>query len=88
MHFAFRGLQKDPAARYQSVSEMIALLEATLDGRVKVQCPVTLTKRVTRELGRFVDRRPRVAMNLFFVGTLAMVGLVVWSIVAASRLHG
>ena len=88
LHFAHRGLEKDPAARFQSVGEMIELLQATLDGRVKVQCPVTLTKRFTRELGRFTDRHPRIAMTSFFGGTLALVALVAWSIFAAIRLHG
>jgi serine/threonine protein kinase len=88
LHFAHHGLQKDPAARFQNVGEMIDLLQATLDGRVKVQCPVTLTKRFTRELGRFTDRHPRIAMNAFFGGTLALVALVAWSIFAAIRLHG
>jgi hypothetical protein len=67
---------------------MIERLQATLDGRVKIQCPVTLTKRFTRELGRFTDRHPRIAMNMFFGGTLGLIALVVWSIVAAVRLHG
>ncbi len=77
LHFAHRGLEKDPAARFASVREMIDQLEATLDGRVKVQCPVTFTKRLTRELGRFVDRRPLVAMNLLFGGAAAVLLLVV-----------
>jgi serine/threonine-protein kinase len=87
-HFLFHGLQKDPSARYQSVTEMIDLLQETLDGKVKVQCPVTLTKRFTRELGRFTDRNPRVAMSAFFGGSLAFVALVAWSVYAAICLHG
>jgi eukaryotic-like serine/threonine-protein kinase len=88
LHYAFRGLQKDPAARFQSVNDMIDLLQATLDGRVKVQCPVTFTKRFTRELGRFVDRHPTAGMYGFFGGAIAFIALLVWSIVAAVRLHG
>jgi serine/threonine protein kinase len=88
LHFVERGLQKDPAERYQSVSEMIGYLEDALDGRVHVLCPVTLTKRVTRELGRFTDRHPLVAMNALFGGTLALVALIAFSIFAALRLHG
>ncbi len=87
-HFLFHGLQKDPAARFQSVTDMIDLLQETLDGKVKVQCPVTLTKRVTREAGRFTDRHPRVAMSAFFGGSLMLVAMVAWSIFAAIRLHG
>ena len=88
LHFIERGLQKDPAARFQSVAEMIAFLEDVLDGRVHVQCPVTLTKRFTRELGRFTDRHPMIAMNAFFLGSLSLVALLAWSIFAAIRLHG
>ena len=88
MHFAHHGLQKDPAARFQTVGEMIELLQATLDGKVKVQCPVTFTKRFTREMGRFVDRNPRVGMSMFFGGSLALLALLAFSIFAAIRLHG
>ncbi|HEY2368054.1 MAG TPA: hypothetical protein VGH87_16765, partial [Polyangiaceae bacterium] len=84
----FHGLQKDPAARFQNVTEMIQLLQETLDGKVKVQCPVTLTKRFTRELGRFTDRNPRIAMSAFFGGSIGFVALLAWSIFAAIRLHG
>jgi serine/threonine-protein kinase len=87
-HFLFHGLQKDPAARFQNVTEMIQLLQETLDGKVKVQCPVTLTKRFTRELGRFTDRNPRIAMSAFFGGSIGFVALLAWSIFAAIRLHG
>ena len=88
LHFVHRGLQKDPGERFQSVAEMIDLLEANLDGRVKVQCPVTLTKRFTRELGRFTDRHPRAAMNGFILGALGLLALVGWSVFAAIRLFG
>ena len=57
---------------------MIDQLAATLDGRVKVQCPVTLTKRMTRELGRFVDRHPFLGVS--FVGTGVL--LLLWSAVS------
>ena len=88
LHFIYHGLQKDPAARFQNVTEMIDLLQDTLDGKVKIQCPVTFTKRFTRELGRFTDRHPGIAMYSFFGGTLAFIALVTWSVYAAICLHG
>ena len=32
-------------------------------GKVRVQCPITFTKRTFREMGRLVDRRPYVAFS-------------------------
>ncbi|UJR82516.1 serine/threonine-protein kinase [Sandaracinus amylolyticus] len=74
-HFCRRGLLRDPAARWQSADEMIAELEAILEGRCRVQCPVTFMKRSTREMGLFVDRRPRFAMGAAIVAALLVVAL-------------
>ncbi len=88
LHVVRRGIEKDPGARFQSVGEMIDELQAALDGRCKVQCPVTLTKRVTRELGRFVDRNPRAGMSLFFGGALALLAWISWTVYATMHLRG
>jgi len=78
IHFVKKGLQKDPAARHASVNVMIDELEAALDGRVKVQCPFTLQKRLTRELARFTDHHPAVALLGLTSATLgAIAGLTV-----------
>ncbi len=53
--------------------------EAALDGRVRVQCPMTLTKRITREAGRFVDRNPRLAVR----GLFATVGVTIAGLAGA-----
>ncbi|MBW2453303.1 MAG: serine/threonine protein kinase [Deltaproteobacteria bacterium] len=63
-HFLSRGLRHEPARRWQSADQMLDELRRVLDGRVRVQCPLTFTKRVTRQLGRFVDRRPWLAFLL------------------------
>ncbi len=63
-HICARGMQKDPAARYQSASELIADLRRYLDGTYEVKCMFTFTKRALREGGRFVDRRPKAAVAL------------------------
>jgi len=88
LHFVHRGLHKEPAERFQNVGQMIDQLQRAIDGRVKVECPVTFTKRSAREIGRFVDRHPLLSMRLFFGGLFLFVALVVWSIVTAVRLHG
>lgn len=76
LHFLHKGLEKDPAARFQSAGEMVERLQHLLDGRVPVQCPVTLTKRLTRESGRLIDRHPLGGAAVF---ALAL-GLAVWCV--------
>jgi serine/threonine-protein kinase len=80
-HFLARGLQKDPARRWQSASDMLAELYAIQDGRVRVQCVGTFTKRMTREAGRFVDRRPILAFSLFVLVAFAMVGSLLQALI-------
>jgi serine/threonine-protein kinase len=58
LHFLHRGMEKDPDARWQSAQEMLDRLEALAEGRVPIQCPVTFSKRMVRELGRLIDRHP------------------------------
>lgn len=67
VHFVIKGTQKDRAARWQSALEMETALTRALEGKLEVQCPVTLTKRALRETTFFVDRHPGF--------TSAMVGL-------------
>jgi serine/threonine-protein kinase len=58
MHIATKGLAKDAAQRFQSADELIDVLNANLEGKTPVQCPVTFSKRSFREMGRVVDRAP------------------------------
>jgi serine/threonine protein kinase len=79
-----RGLMKDPAQRFQSATEIIDELRAYIDGRSAVRCSFTLTKRMLREGGRMVDRRPRLAVGLAVAhSTLAAFGFgaLVWMLV-------
>jgi eukaryotic-like serine/threonine-protein kinase len=78
-HICATGLAKDPARRFQSAGEMIEQMRRYIDGRYDVKCMFTLTKRMLREGGRMVDRRPRfavgmamaqAALSLFGVGSL------------------
>ncbi|CAN5590491.1 hypothetical protein BH09MYX1_BH09MYX1_38410 [soil metagenome] len=57
---------------------MVEELAAILDGRVRMQCPFTLSKRVTREASRLIDRRPFIALGVFGFGAL----LLLWGAVA------
>ncbi len=70
-----RGLQKDPARRFQTAGEMIEELQDVLVGRGAVRCQVTFTKRALREMARFVDRRPAIAM----LAMLAVVASVIFT---------
>ena len=69
-HFLRRGLALDPAQRWSSASEMIEELHAILDGRCRVQCMATFSKRMSREAGRAVDRSPRLAIAMMVATTL------------------
>ncbi|MCA9621092.1 MAG: serine/threonine protein kinase, partial [Myxococcales bacterium] len=68
VHFIRHGMQKDPAKRWPSAQAMIDELQGALDGNIRVQCPMTFTKRMTREAGRFVDHSPRLAVTTFAIG--------------------
>jgi hypothetical protein len=71
-----KGLAKKPEDRFQTAAEMMAYLQAILEGRCVVQCPLTFTKRAAREIGRMVDRSPM----LMFVGMVSTVLLMLSAI--------
>ncbi len=79
VHIMVNGLAKDPARRFQSAAELIAELRAVSEGRVRVQCHITFTKRTFREMGRLVDRRP-------FVAFFALMGLAAAVVFAGVQL--
>lgn len=56
---------KNPEERPASAQEVIDELDRIAAGELRVQCHVTMTKRMTREAGRFVDRNPNLAFLLF-----------------------
>jgi serine/threonine-protein kinase len=82
IHLLVKGLQKDPALRFQSAGELIAALHAILEGKVRVQCHITFTKRTFRELGRVVDRAPWLAFFML-LGLVAAVLFAVFQVVRA-----
>lgn len=76
LHFVVKAMAKDREERWATAATMVAELEAALDGRIRVQCPMTLTKRITREASRFVDRHPRGAFySLVTTALVVLFGL-------------
>jgi serine/threonine-protein kinase len=73
-----KGLVKDRDQRIPSVTDLESRIRAVLDGRVRVECHVTLTKRVAHTLLRWIDRHP-VAYAILFYGTIASAaGALLW----------
>lgn len=58
-----RGLEKDPARRFQTVDELAARIEMALDGRNPVECPCTGLKRANGGWSRFIDRHPLISLG-------------------------
>jgi eukaryotic-like serine/threonine-protein kinase len=84
--FVAKGLEKDPAKRYQTVTEMIERLDARDEGVIPVQCPITFTKRTTRGALRLLDHHPSLVMaflSLMMLAFLGGTGFGVWHL-----LHG
>lgn len=63
--FLRKGLEKDPAARFQTAQEMASQLRSILDGDIPVQCPCTGLKAAGNRWFSFIDAHP--------VGALAAV---------------
>jgi serine/threonine-protein kinase len=81
-HFLNRGLQRDPDKRWQSAREMLDELDNIQAGRCRVQCPVTLTKRIAGETNLFIDRRPMQAFMAAVVASLAFVGMTAYTVMS------
>jgi serine/threonine-protein kinase len=80
-----KGLEKDPASRYQSVPEMIASLERRAEGDFPVQCPITFTKRASSRWINVIDRHPFLATG---VAALTVMGCIAGVVLAVARLVG
>ncbi len=79
----FRALEHDRRKRYQSVNELLADLRLVQSGELSVSCHVTLLKRCTYELLRWVDRHPHAYTLLFVLTVLAVLGGVAWSLLSS-----
>lgn len=83
MYVSLKGMAKEPAQRaYASASDMVAELQRVLSGTFSVNCKVTMTKRVFRELARKVDNHPK----LMFYSMIGVAIAVVFAVVEAVRL--
>jgi hypothetical protein len=83
--FAAKGLEKDPAKRFQSVHDMIERIERRAEGDFPIQCPITLSKRVLYVQKRFIDRHPFFVMGAFPLVVLAMLGAFIRTIMILVR---
>jgi serine/threonine-protein kinase len=63
--FIKAGIAKDPAQRYPSVRAMLDRLDARAEGRIPVQCPVTLSQRIGQELAMLAARHPLATVLLW-----------------------
>jgi serine/threonine-protein kinase len=86
-----QGLARDRSKRYQSVPELEAVLKGIQDGKIRVQCHITLAKSAAQRFIHWIDRHPALYTRLFRTfKVLAIVTLVVlctasvWAVVAHS----
>ena len=75
-HFVRRGLRKAKDERFQSASEVVQEVELIYSGHVRVQCPVTFTKRSMVEVVSAMERHPNAIVPLVLLTPLVMVGLI------------
>jgi len=87
IHVARRAMQRNPAHRYQSARDMLDALDAVREGRMAVECHVTLTKRGLLGLSRWIDRSPMVGPAAIWMGVLGLVasgGWAVWALLGGA----
>jgi serine/threonine-protein kinase len=77
-----RGLDKDPARRFQSVAALAQRVQAAMEGRGPVQCPCTGMKRVGGAWSRFIDRQP----NLAVTGAVLFTAAALFGVASAATL--
>ena len=66
-HILVKGLQKVPAARFQSVKEMQVLLQRIASGHTPVQCPFTFSKRTFQALINLLSDHPMIGLLFFMI---------------------
>ena len=80
-HVVRKGMQKDPERRYQSVEELIELLEKVRAGYLPIQCPFTFSKRTAFAPVHLVDKHPFMALMLFALFGLGFIGMLINTII-------
>ncbi len=79
------GLAKDPVERYASVEALLSRIRKRFEGQIRIQCPVTFTKRLTMVWTHLIDGHPMIAVALAMMGVLGFVGsagFIAWQVVA------
>jgi len=66
-HIVSKGLQKNPAKRYQSVREIQLIIDNIMSGHTPVQCPFTFTKRSYQTLINNITKFPMGSVMLFIM---------------------
>jgi len=80
-----KGLQKDPAKRYQSVGELCARIQMAMEGKAPVQCPCTGLKRINGAWSDFIDAHPILAIAVAVCSVLFMVTGVAATVYTITR---
>jgi eukaryotic-like serine/threonine-protein kinase len=77
MHFVRKGMRKEPAERYQSMTEMIEVFQRARSGKFRIQCHYSLIKRIAQSVLHFVDNHPIVVTIVSVAVVLAVPTLTV-----------
>ncbi len=85
IHFCRLAMAKNPAERYANAEAMIEELQQVVAGKVPVRCAVTFTKRMSRESGRFVDRKPLLALAGMLIALAVFCSSITSVVVLALR---
>jgi eukaryotic-like serine/threonine-protein kinase len=84
-HFIRKGMEKDPARRYQSLQEMINALEQIREGDFRIQCFCTFTRRTSVSVMRFADKWPTVNFLLILSSLGGMAFALIWGLLGLLR---
>jgi serine/threonine-protein kinase len=80
--FVKKGLAKNAADRFQSVSEMLTRLSRRAEGDFPIQCPCTFSKRVLGFVKRLIDHHPTlttVTLSMMLLLFVASIVGVAWA---------
>jgi len=83
--FLVAGLGKDKADRYESVEAMIDRLRRRATGDIPIQCPITLSMRMSTLLRQALVKHPFLVSGLFLMGTVGTVALAAFGAVHLVR---
>jgi eukaryotic-like serine/threonine-protein kinase len=86
VRLVMKGLTRDPELRFQSAAGLEDAVKGVLDGRVLIECHLTLAKRTLHGVLHWIDRHPALFTLLFFATALSMLGGLAFG--AYRLLHG